>query len=175
MKLAYTMAPGAGDTDLLLADVATRMAARGLVLCGTVQLNSTRGNHRKCDMDLCVLPEGPMVRISQDRGPQARGCRLNPDALEHAVALTLGRLAGDADLLLINKFGKHEAEGRGFRPVIAEALSCGVPVLVGVNAANRAAFEGFAGDIAKEVPADPAALSAWVEANLKNSAVSGPG
>ena len=173
MKLAYTMASGVGETDLLLAELAARMDVRGLMLCGTVQLNSGPGNHRKCNMDLRVLPDGPMIRISQDRGPQARGCRLNPDALERAVALTLGRLAGGADLLLINKFGKHEAEGRGFRPVIAEALSCGVPVLVGVNAANRAAFEAFAGDIAQEVRADPSALSAWVDAATTGGTLSG--
>ena len=27
-----------------------------------------------------------------------------------------------ADVLIVNKFGKHEAEGRGFRMVVAEAL-----------------------------------------------------
>jgi hypothetical protein len=114
-------------------------------------------------MDIRVLPDGPTLRISQNLGPQARGCRLDTDALETAVALVAARLSAGADLLILNKFGKHEAEGRGFRDVIATAVAMDVPVLVGLNALNRAAFERFAGGLAIEVPPDPAALRAWAD------------
>lgn len=163
MKLAYTMAPGRGDTDLLLQGLANDLAARGLRCCGTAQINSERADAGPCDMDVRVLPDGPVLRISQDLGPQARGCRLDPAALEKAVALVAATLSSDADLMIINKFGKHEAEGRGFRDVIAEALAMDLPVLVGLNALNRQAFEGFAGGLAIEVPPDPKALMAWFD------------
>jgi hypothetical protein len=58
-----------------------------------------------------VLPEGAILRISQVLGPQARGCRLVPAALETAVVLVVAGLSCGADLLIVNKFGKHEAEG----------------------------------------------------------------
>jgi nucleoside-triphosphatase THEP1 len=160
--LAFTMAPGRGDTDLLLEGLALQMAARGLRCCGTVQINTARADDRACDMDVRVLPDGPVLRISQDRGPGARGCRLDPGALETAVAMAARRLASGADLLIVNKFGKHEAEGRGFRDVIAEALSRDVPVLVGLNALNRAAFEAFADGQALSLPPDRRALAEWV-------------
>jgi nucleoside-triphosphatase THEP1 len=163
MKLAFTMAPGRGDTDLVLERLATDLAARGFRCCGTVQINSARTDAGPCDMDVRVLPDGAILRISQDLGPQARGCRLDPAALETAVGLVAVGLSSGADLLIVNKFGKHEAEGRGFRDVIAEAVAMDVPVLVGLNALNRSAFESFAEGLAIQLPPEPAALMAWVK------------
>ncbi|WP_297771725.1 DUF2478 domain-containing protein [uncultured Roseovarius sp.] len=162
MNLAYTMAPGRGDTDLLLAGLAADLDARGLRCCGTVQINTARTDARACDMDVRVLPDGPVLRISQDRGPQARGCRLDPDALETSVGLAKRQLTLGADLLIVNKFGKHEAEGRGFRDAIAEALTRGVPVLVGLNELNRAAFDTFAAGHAVCLSPVQAVLTEWV-------------
>lgn len=163
MKLACTLAPGRGDTDLLLQRLAGALAARGVRCCGTVQINSERADAGPCDMDVRVLPDGAVLRISQDLGPQARGCRLDPAALETAVGLVAAALPSGADLLIINKFGKHEAEGRGFRPLITEALAMDVPVLVGLNALNRPAFEAFAQGLAIELPPEPSALIGWVD------------
>lgn len=163
MKLAYTMAPGRGDTDLVLERLAADLSARGLRCCGTVQINSERADAGPCDMDVRVLPDGAVLRISQDLGPQARGCRLDPAALETAVGLVAAGLSSGADLLIVNKFGKHESEGRGFRSVIADAVAMDIPVLVGLNALNRPAFESFAEGLAIQLPSDSAALMSWVE------------
>ena len=163
MKFAFTIAPGRGETNLLLADIAAQLVAQGTRIAGTVQVDTDRADGGKCDMDVQVLPDGPTIRISQFRGVEARGCRLDTDALEQAVALTEQALArGDVDLLLVNKFGKHEAEGRGFRDAIAMALEAEIPVLVGVNKLNRDAFDGFSAGGAQELPADTASVLAWL-------------
>ena len=163
MRLAYTMSTGRGDTDLVLQRLAIELTARGVRCCGTVQINSERVDSGPCDMDVRVLPDGAVLRISQDLGPQARGCRLDPAALETAVGLVAAKLSSGADLLIINKFGKHESEGRGFRDVIAEALAMEIPVLVGLNALNRQAFELFAGGLAVQLPPQTNALVAWLD------------
>jgi len=164
MRLAYTMALGRGDTDLLLLGLAADLSARGVRCAGTVQINSERADSGQCDMDVRVLPDGPVLRISQHLGLSARGCRLDPDALERAVGLVAARLSRGADILIVNKFGKHEAEGRGFRDVIAEAVALDIPVLVGLNALNRSAFEAFAGGLACRLPPERAALRDWAVA-----------
>lgn len=161
MKIACTKSPGRGDTDLLLSRLADRLEARGLRLCGTVQTNSERADSGPCDMDVKVLPDGPVIRISQALGRASRGCRLDPQALEAAVGLTEARVGG-ADVLIVNKFGKHEAEGRGFRAVIAEALGRGIPVLVGLNGLNEPAFEAFTEGVATQLEPDLDTLCAWV-------------
>jgi nucleoside-triphosphatase THEP1 len=165
MQIAYTMAPGRGDTDLLLSGLAETLAERGHATCGSVQINTERGGG-PCDMDVSVLPNGPILRISQDLGTAARGCRLDPTALETAVGLVETRLKAGADLLIINKFGKHEADGRGFRTVIAEAIGLGIPVLVGVNALNLEAFQSFVGPDAVRLKPSEEAILAWFEAAL---------
>ncbi|MEW9921268.1 DUF2478 domain-containing protein [Marimonas sp. MJW-29] len=161
MNIAYTMAPGRGDTDLLLYRFAQSLLARGLRPCGTVQINTERADAGPCDMDVMVLPKGPVFRISQALGSASRGCRLDPGALEEAVGAVSASLHRDIDCLIVNKFGKHKAEGRGFRPVIALALELDIPVLVGINALNRAAFLEFTGGIASEVSPDCKALCDW--------------
>lgn len=167
MKFAFTIAPGRGETNLLLADIAAQLSERGVRIAGTVQIDTDREDGGKCDMDVQVLPDGPTIRISQFRGIEARGCRLDPDALEEAVVLTEKALsAGGIDLLLVNKFGKHEAEGRGFRDAIAMALEQDIPVLVGVNKLNRDAFDVFSGGGAEELVSDTAQVLSWLNDTL---------
>ncbi len=161
MQIAYTCAPGRGDTDMILFQLAQRVMQAGLTPCGTVQINTDHAEGGRCDMDVQVLPRGPVVRISQSLGKTARGCRLNPSALEKTVALTEAELRAGADLLIVNKFGKHEAEGRGFRATIGEAMALGVPVLVGLNQLNRAAFFEYVGDLGAELPPQIDCLEAW--------------
>ncbi len=162
MKLACIMSPSRGGTDPLLAEVATHLGQLGLRLCGTVQVNTERAGSLHCDMDLMVLPEGPSFRISQNRGNWARGCRLDAGSLEIAVEHVARSVDRGADLMIINKFGKHEAEGRGFRSVIASALEHDMPVLVGLNALNREAFDRFSGGLASELAPEVGAVLDWV-------------
>ncbi len=162
MKIAYTMAPGRGDTDQLLFALAQDLASLGYRTCGIVQINTDCGTH-PCDMDVQVLPDGPVLRISQSLGREAKGCRLDPSALETAVGLVTARLDPGVDALIINKFGKHEADGRGFRSVIAEALSLDVPVIVGLNTLNAEAFHAFTGDCAVSLNPDTQDILEWLQ------------
>lgn len=164
MKIGYVMSPGRGDVDRVLGRLADTLMARGIDVAGVVQTNTDCGPEKACDMDVKVLPAGPVLRISQDLGSGSRGCRLNPEALEQAVGLVGRRLSGDTRLLLVNKFGKQEAEGRGFREVIGAALAQDIPVVVGLNGLNRGAFEAFCEGLAVPLAPDVQALLDWVEA-----------
>ncbi|WP_135448225.1 DUF2478 domain-containing protein [Tabrizicola caldifontis] len=165
MRIAYVSLQGRGRTDQLIAEVADRLAAQGVRLAGTVQSNHERPDRRKCDMDLRVLPDGPTLRISEDRGDLARGCILDSGALEQAVHEVERRLDG-ADILIVNKFGKREAEGRGLTPVIAEALHRSLPVLVGVNGLNLAALLSFVEEEIQGLPTNAEAVADWCLAGV---------
>lgn len=168
--IAAVRSPGRGDTDLLLQRFADYAKGLGLRVCGTVQINTERAASHACDMDIRVLPDGPVLRISQALGPEARGCRLDPAALEQAVAGVERALEDGADLLIVNKFGKMEAEGRGLRGVIAEAVARGIPVLAGVNGLNEDALGTFAGEMVQSVAPNMTALKAWLDALRPNPA-----
>ena len=170
MALAFVRTIERGLTDRLLWEFADRLQERGFSLAGVVQTNSDRPGSHHCDMDVRVLPAGAVIGINQVLGEESRGCRLNPVALEEAVALVETTLDSSPDLLIINKFGKHEAEGRGFRPLIAEALARDIPVLLGVNALNLDAFEGFSCGLAEELSADATAIATWFEQSQRQAA-----
>ena len=164
--LACVAADGRGAVDRLFRDVALRLMAEGWRLAGAVQENCDRDDDEQCDMDIRVLPAGGTYRISQQLGRGSTGCRLNPDALERAVAEATGLWTSGArpELLIINKFGKMEGEGRGFRDLIARAAAEGVPVLIGVNGLNRDALAAFLGMPPPLLPAEVGAILAWAAA-----------
>ncbi len=169
--LGYLTVTGHGAADRLLAEVAARLAGRGVPLAGAVQVNEPNPRGGPWIMSLEALSGRARIRISQDLGPHARGCRLDPDGLERAVALAEAALAGPVlpRLLIVNKFGKQEAEGRGFRPVIGQALGLGVPVLLAVGETNLPAFKRFAEDMAEPVAATPQAALDWAERALSEA------
>ncbi len=172
MNLAYVMTETRGTTDRLLTMFSHQLIARGNRLIGVAQTNTECADSTLCDMDVQVLPDGPTIRISQSLGNGARGCRLDPSALEQAVALVSASLDTDPQLLVVNKFGKHEGEGRGFRAVIGEALMRGIPVLAGVNTLNHDAFIEFTQGLGQRLSTEPEALENWFSAiELDASAV----
>lgn len=151
-------APGAADR--MLAALAGDLAGAGWRLTGAVQRNLDQGADCACEMELVLLaePGAAPVRISQSLGPGSAGCRLDTGALELAAGRVAARLDG-AELLIVPKFGRQEAVGRGFRDVIAAALLRDLPLLLHVPRQQREAFLGFAGGLAQELP--PAGLAAW--------------
>ena len=173
MQIGYTVAPGRGDTDRLLHQIAQVLIAEGIRPAGIVQINTERDDDGPCDMDVKVLPDGPVIRISQSLGLEARGCRLDPSALETSVVAVEKTIASGADCLSVNKFGKHEADGRGFRPLIGEALAKGLPVLVGLNRLNEAAFQSFTDNLAIELAPDSSSLVNWQREAVGTAAKAG--
>ena len=163
--LGYITTQGQGAADRLLADVARALLAQGMAVAGVVQENVEKPQGGPCDMVLHVLMRDHTVAISQDLGPYSKGCRLDASALEEAAGLVEQAMADtEPALLIVNKFGKQEAEGRGFRPLIGEALGRGIPVLVAVGEQNREAFDAFAGDIGENIAAEPSAVMGWIGA-----------
>lgn len=162
MKLAYVTVQGRGRTDDLLAEVVRSFEDNGIRLAGTVRSNPADVSGHPCDMDLRVLPEGPGFRISQPLGSMAKGCRLDGGVIE-AIATEVEARMADADLLIVNKFGKLEAQGRGLCPAITMAMDMDIPALVGVNEMNVPDFLAFSDGAAEALRPDALAMRTWFE------------
>ncbi len=161
--IAFTNSAKKGEMDAVLTQLANRLIENGARPAGIVQINSDRDCDHRCDMDVRVLPDGPVLRISQSLGKESRGCRLDIDALEASVVEVKKTLDGTVDVFILNKFGKMEAEGRGFRDIIAQAVMLGIPVICAVNPQNEKAFEDFSSGSAVKVESSLDALLAWCE------------
>jgi nucleoside-triphosphatase THEP1 len=147
--------------DALIAQCAAGLVASGYRLGGVVQSNAHRRDRRRCDMYVKDLLGGDEIKISLDRGNEARGCRLDPDAFARINTWVERAVLERVDLLIINKFGREEAHGRGLRPVIAEALIAEIPLLIGVSTRNLCDFQTFVGDSATRLRPDVEAITAW--------------
>jgi hypothetical protein len=163
--LGYIISDEPGEADAILGQLAKDLMAEGVALIGAVQ-HTTREDGAKQDMALHLLPNGPRIGISQDLGKGATGCSLDPEGLEHAAGLIAAALDASPDLLLLNKFGKQEAEGQGFRAVIGAALTQDIPVIIGVGRAKLPQFQDFCGDFGEELPRDIARLRDWCHARI---------
>ena len=133
--------------------IAANARQKGLRLGGVIETPvAPSALGRRCDMVLLDLASGQKIKISEERGALARGCRLDLDGLARTCALVMSGLP-QSDLILLNKFGKTEAEGGGFRCVISDALALEIPVIIGVPRRNLAAWRDYADDFAIEIEA----------------------
>jgi hypothetical protein len=158
-----------GDIDGFLEGIAHRLTAQGLRVRGALQTRGAVGGECHCaDMDLTTLGSGRVFRISQPLGNGSRGCRLHPGALAACSAFIETELEQGADLLILNRFGRGESEGRGFRDLMSAALALDVPILTAVRPTYAEAWQDFGAGIACDLPMAEDAVLHWFASACEN-------
>lgn len=152
--------------DEFLAAIATTLRGDNYRLAGAIQQNRHQHDARSPDvccaaMTLIDLATGKRFEISQNLGPESQGCRLDAGGLVEVGAILDMAVDHAHDLLILNKFGRAEAEGSGLRSVIARALDEGVPVLTAVSPIYSEAWREFHGGLATELAPDSELILAW--------------
>lgn len=133
--------------DDILEATARALGADGRKVVGFLQWEGTGDGECCGEIALQDIGTGELVTISQSLGSGARGCRLDPQALASVAGSLLARLDDDTDLLILNRFGKGESEGQGFRAVIEEACIRGIPALTVVRDEYLPAWQQFSGEL----------------------------
>lgn len=164
--LAAVRAKAGVSVDMLFAEIVALLRFRGVRIGGVLQENDWSSGDSRPITRLRNLSDGSLIRISQDLGLEARGCRLDPGALAEAAPLLEGMIEAGADLLIINRFGKAEAEGAGLRSVIERAILVGVPVLTAVRTEYVDAWAGFHAGLSMWLPPDSNAILSWCRMTL---------
>jgi len=160
--LAAVIYPKGCAIDALLDGAVVALQAEGLRVAGVVQ-QADPADPDCCDMfALRDVMSGELTPITENRGKHATACRLDPRGLVRVAAQLEAALDQSPDLMVLNRFGKAETGGGGLRSVLSEALLRGVPVLTAVRDIHVADWAEFHQGIAVDLPADPAALRAWV-------------
>lgn len=156
--------------DRALSSLGYGLREKGVLVRGLVQRNRAVPNRPKCDMDLEELGSGKIFHISKDRGALARGCRLDVETLLIAGEVLEDALEYGCDLLIVNKFGRTEAEGGGLRGLLARAVAHEIPTLVGVPRRNLESWSHFAEGLSDLCNVEDAgSLAAWVESRVGRS------
>jgi hypothetical protein len=147
------------DPDGILREFAAGLNARGHRAVGLVQLG------RHCtdvpNMSAMLIHSGEELPLLQNLGSCTTGCRLDVGRLLDAGSRVARALEDGGDIVIINRFGRQEREGKGLSYLIERALSADIPLVIAVPAHRFADWIRFAGGMSVKLRCDRDALYAW--------------
>lgn len=114
--------------------------------------------------------DGHLINIADDRrfalfqqlGGGSVACSLDTVSVVEASEMVCADIDRGCDLVVLNKFGKLEAENRsGLIPAFGAALEAGIPILTSVSPKYADAWSAFAAPLFVTLPSNIVALDAW--------------
>lgn len=157
--IAAVLAPGSAGLDALFAAFAARLRSEGHAVGGVLQSRGADGAQWLTD-----IATGAAVNISQNLGPLASSCHLDSSALAGICGGLERQVDEGLELIVLNRFGKAEAEGHGLRGVLERAVVADTPVLLNVRPDHLADWQAFHDGGATDLPAELDALVGWAHA-----------
>jgi hypothetical protein len=155
------------DPDAVLRDFAADLNQRGYRAVGLVQLGHHCVDAPK--LSAVLVHTGEELQLFQDLGACATGCRLDVGQLLNAGAQVASAIDQGADLLIVNRFGRQEREGKGLTYLIERALSADIPVVIAVPEHRFADWIRFADGMSVKLHCDFASLHArWDNVAARN-------
>ncbi|MCP3407692.1 DUF2478 domain-containing protein [Bradyrhizobium sp. CCGB01] len=145
------------DPDAVLRNFAADLNARGVRVVGLVQA----GQCADSSLSAVLLHSGEKLLLAQDFDPAAQGCRLDLARLQNAGERVADALSRGADLVIINRFGKRERDGKGLGYLIERALSADIPVVIAVASDRFSDWITFVGGMSVRLGCERDALEAW--------------
>jgi hypothetical protein len=152
---------GAGeDPDPLIAGFAADLHRAGHRPVGVVQRGRTCQSENP-QFGVVILPDGEVVGLATGDGAPAAGCRLDPDRLAGLAVRLAAAIENGADLVIINRFGRSEAEGKGLIDLVPMALDADIPVLIAVPERRFSAWIRFSEGMNVRLACRRDALDQW--------------
>lgn len=152
------------ETDIiqkLLTRFVERRLHEGLRVAGVIE----EPGPNQCGVcDSLVLRDiatGACIPITQNLGRGSAACRLDSAGLATACQAVLAAIDRGADLAVLSKFGKIEAEGAGLIDAFRAAAEAGIPCVTGVAPAFDTPFLEYAGGFSQWIDASDSALERW--------------
>jgi hypothetical protein len=147
------------DPDGLLREFASDLNARGYRAVGLVQLGHHCTDTPK--LSAVLVHTGEELSLLQNLGSCAAGCRLDVGQLLDAGAQVASAIETGADLVIINRFGRQEREGKGLSFLVERALSADIPVVIAVPSHRFLDWIRFAEGMSVKLRCNGEALEAW--------------
>jgi hypothetical protein len=147
------------DPDRLLREFAADLKSGGYRAVGLVQLGHHCVDAPK--LSAMLVHTGEELPLFQNLGACATGCRLDVGRLLDAGAQVAGAIDQGADLVIVNRFGRQEREGKGLSYLIERALGADIPVVIAVPSHRFADWIRFADGMSVKLHCNRAALDSW--------------
>lgn len=151
------------DVSAVLAAAIARLRRGGVEIGGLLQQPETRGS-TKCQMlELVDLRTGQRASITQNRGSESRGCKLDEQGLLSMSHCVEAAISDGVDLVMISRFGRAEAAGQGLLASCADVVCAGIPLLTAVRQPYVERWREFHGGLGVELRCSADAVLNWFE------------
>ena len=157
------------EVDQLFADTVAKLKIDGVRLAGYLQREDPENTTYRSALYLENIVTGEKIKISQSLGSGSKGCRLDPSTLAELTKILSSEISTKTDLLILNRFGKGESDGQGFRIAIEKAITAGIPVLTAVRTDYLEAWRSFSGEFGVEIIPTAESIFAWCNTVLKQA------
>ncbi|MFZ3350944.1 MAG: DUF2478 domain-containing protein [Xanthobacteraceae bacterium] len=104
---------------------------------------------------------GERFSIFADLGPGSTECHLDGKGALRAADAVARDIAAGCDLVILSKFGKLEADGRGLFGAFSAALDAHIPLLTSLSPACQTQWEKLAGRSYVVLPSELDRIRAW--------------
>jgi hypothetical protein len=148
------------DPDRLFIDFADDLSRSGRRVVGVVQVGRSCRSESPV-LGVAVLPGGEVVPLVEDLRTGAAGYRVDTERLTGVAKQLASAIADGSDLVIINRFGRTEAEGRGMTDLIIRALDADIPVLIAVPEHRFTALIKFSDGMNVRLACRREALDRW--------------
>jgi hypothetical protein len=152
------------DVSAVLAAALVRLRRSGAEIGGLLQQPETPGSAKCRMLDLVDLRTGKRARITQDRGSESRGCKLDKQGLLSMAHCIDSAISDGVDLVVISRFGRAEAAGHGLLASCADVVCAGIPLLTAVREPYVERWREFHGGLAAKLPCSAEAVVDWFDA-----------
>jgi hypothetical protein len=160
-RVAALRADAKEPVQELMRSFAERLSGEGLKVAGVIQArvrDAATGRERVVLRDVST---GAHYPISQDLGPGSVACNLDTGELAAACAAVERAARSGADLIVISKFSKQEAERGGLSDAFRAAIASKAAIVTAVSPYVLEEWGVFAGALAEYVSPDHASLDRW--------------
>jgi nucleoside-triphosphatase THEP1 len=161
------------NVNHILFEAVSTLRMEGLRVGGVLEEIEPSGDSLCARINVVDILSGKTARITQERGHQARGCKLDPRGLAEISHCVTDAIAAGADLIVINKFGRAESDGGGLLSCIADAVAAGIPVLTAVREPHVTPWRAFHGGMGTELAPSLGAVLEWCEASCHQAHAAG--
>src|SRR5271170_7463219 len=147
------------NPDEILLEFASDLNARGYHAIGLVQLGHYCVDAPKLSARL--VHTGEELQLFQNLGACSTGRWLDVGQLLNAGAQVAQAIDQGADIVIVNRFGRQECEGKGLSFLVERALSADIPVVIAVPSRRFGDWIRFANGMSVKLRCDREALNAW--------------
>lgn len=161
---AAIAAQSAHVAEEIIDAVVRELQQDGRQVVGFCQRQADDGNSQaRCRVELQSIRTGQHHAMTQQLGSGSISCNVDPEAIELLAVALCNELSESVDLVVINRFGKRESQGAGFRSVIEAAMELQLPVLTVVKDTWQDNWRDYGGEWVSVLPADFNTVMHWYQ------------